>query len=96
MTDESGETELKIQHSSILDPYVVIIRDDASCSILYADKKGELDEVEHGDFVRNTKWTSGCLHRPSGADASVLAFLLSVDGALHVGLEASGQVVDPY
>lgn len=84
MMDESGETELKVQHSAILDPYVLIIRDDASCSLLFADQKGELDEVEHGQFVRDTKWTSGCLHRPSDADPAIYAFLLSMEGVLHV------------
>lgn len=84
MMDESGEIELKVQHSAISDPYVLIIRDDASCSILFADRKGELDEVEHGGFVRDTKWISGCLHSPLDADAAIYAFLLSVEGALHV------------
>lgn len=84
MTDDSGDAELKVEHSSILDPYVLLLRDDRSCTLLKADKKGELDEVEHGELLAQHKWASGCLCLPDGDDSAPLAILLSTDGALHV------------
>lgn len=84
MMDETGEIELKIKHSVILGPYILIVRHDDSCVILKADKKGELDEIEQSENLQNTSWASGSLHTlPNNTDA-LAAYLLSVDGFVNV------------
>lgn len=84
MIDEATETELKVQHSSILDPYILIVRDDSSCIVLQTDRKGELDEVEVGKTLKEGSWMSGCLHTSRDGSSSILAYLLGVDGNLTV------------
>ena len=91
MTDEEGENELKVKHSVILDPYVLVIRHDDSCIILKADRKGELDEIEPGETLRTTTWTSGSLHTAPNDDNTILAYLLSTDGTIKVSQRSSSS-----
>ena len=97
MTDDATGAEPKIVSASFADPYVLLVRDDASVMILRADESGDLDEVERGDDLLTTKWLSGSLYEDSndgfrmGPDeeaeddgVNVLMFLLSADGGLHV------------
>lgn len=105
MTDELTGAEPKIVSTSFADPYVLVIRDDASIMILEADDSGDLDEVERGDVLLATKWLAGSLYKDSQWAFSVLQknqaqvrntnvflFLLSATGGLQVsacGLYAS-------
>lgn len=97
MTDEITGAEPKIISASFADPYVLLVRDDASVMILKADESGDLDEIERGDELLITKWLSGSLYEDAddsfrlGPDdeteddtANVLMFLLSADGGLYV------------
>lgn len=97
MTDEVTGAEPKIISASFADPYVLLVRDDASVMILKADESGDLDEVERGDDLLTTKWLSGSLYEDSddsfrlGPDdeteddvVNVSMFLLSVEGGLYV------------
>ena len=97
MTDEVTGAEPKIISASFADPYVLLIRDDASVMILKADESGDLDEVERGDNLLTTKWLSGSLYEDAdgcfrlGPDdeseddiVNVLVFLLSAEGGLYV------------
>lgn len=97
MTDDLTGAEPKIVSTSFADPYLLIIRDDASIMILEADDSGDLDEVERGDVLLATKWLAGSLYKDSKGAFSVLQkqkaqlgntnvflFLLSATGGLQV------------
>lgn len=98
MTDDVTGAEPKVVSASFADPYVQLIRDDASVMVLKADESGDLDEVEMGDALLGSKWLSGSLYEDSndtfrlewGDDSddevgNVLMFLLGAGGGLQVG-----------
>lgn len=90
VSDESSDAEDEdagshhVMHSCISDPYVLLVRQNGSCLILKASEKGELDELDTGGLIRNTQWASGTIYSPQDGPNSVLIFLLSMEGALHV------------
>lgn len=85
MLDEVDDTELKIVHSHFCDPYLLIIRNDSSALVLEANERGEISELERGNGLLATKWLSGSVHKPVATKVTTLTYLLSADGALHVG-----------
>ncbi len=85
MVDEANDTELKIVHSHFCDPYLLIIRNDSSALVLEANERGEISELEGGDGLLATKWLSGSVHKPAAVKVTTLIYVLSDDGALHVG-----------
>ncbi|KAI9713774.1 MAG: mRNA cleavage and polyadenylation factor subunit [Chrysothrix sp. TS-e1954] len=84
MVDEETDDELKITQSSFLDPYLLLLRDDASAIILQLDDKGELDEVERSKDFASSRWISGSLHRAGVYSSQILLYLLSREGVLQV------------
>ena len=82
--DEETEIELRVQHASFMDPYLLIIRNDKSIVLFKVDSDGELEELEKRDELAQKTWTSGSVHAWSvrGSDASL--FLLSQRGALVI------------
>ena len=98
LSEESADAEPKAIKASFIEPYVLIIRDDSSLTVLNADESGDLDEVERGEALQHNEWASGSLYDDSGdtfrleSDSSdddedagnVLLFLLSVAGGLYV------------
>jgi cleavage and polyadenylation specificity factor subunit 1 len=104
MLDEDTGVEPRATSASIVDPYLLLIRDDSSVFIAQIDANNELEEVTKPEgALKSTKWVSGCLYndtqgifcdtlgeqRPDQADR-VLVFLLSSVGALHVSLSTVG------
>jgi hypothetical protein len=100
MIDEETGAEPKIVSASISDPFLLLIRDDASIFVASCDEVNELEELEReDDTLLATKWISGCLYTDSkGLFASqqndkgskigenILMFLLSAGGAIYVSL----------
>ncbi|KAG6021324.1 hypothetical protein E4U41_002526, partial [Claviceps citrina] len=100
MLDEETGAEPRITSASIVDPYLLLIRDDGSVFIAQVDNNHELEEVARpGGPLRSLKWSSGCLYddrhgafqattageRPRAEESSrIMMFLLSSTGALHV------------
>ncbi|KAI1136113.1 CPSF A subunit region-domain-containing protein [Hypoxylon sp. FL0543] len=98
MLDEETGAEPRIVHASIADPFILLVRDDASIFIAKIFKNLELEELEKEDSaLTSTKWVTGCLYEDKsgifageqtdkGAKAgeNILMFLLSKAGALHV------------
>lgn len=98
MLDEETGAEPRVDCASIADPFIFLVRDDASAFIAKIDKNLELEELEKEDTALNsTKWATGCLYEDrsgvfSGAqtdkgaksDENIVMFLLSKTGALHV------------
>jgi cleavage and polyadenylation specificity factor subunit 1 len=93
MLDEETGAEPRIISADIVDPYLLLMRDDTSVYIAHIDKNNELEEVEKEDeALVTTKWVSGCLyHDQAGifgkgnkAGEDILMFLLSASGALYV------------
>ncbi|KAI9835730.1 MAG: hypothetical protein M1819_001908 [Sarea resinae] len=95
MADELTGAEPTVVSVSFADPYLLIVRDDASIVVLEADDSGDLDEVERGDALMSMKWLSGSLYRDrngaiemkSGREKSqgkVLMFLLNTQGGMQI------------
>lgn len=97
MLDEETGAEPRIEYASIADPYILLIRDDASIFIAKMDNNQELEELEKDDTaLTSKKWITGCLYEdqfgvflraPSDkgtkAGDHILMFLLSKTGALY-------------
>lgn len=81
--------------ASFSDPYLVILRDDATLLILQADASGDLDEVTLPEEINEARWLSCSLYRDtqsffsSSASAenagSFLLYALNSDCKLFVG-----------
>lgn len=98
MFDDETGAEPKIVSASIVDPFLLLVRDDASIFVARCDESGDLEEIEReDDNLLATKWLSGCLYSDTTgifakvqsdkgyrAGKNVLMFLLSATGALHV------------
>ncbi|KAK4242676.1 CPSF A subunit region-domain-containing protein [Achaetomium macrosporum] len=98
MLDEETGAEPRAISASIADPFLLIIRDDSSVFVAQIDSSNELEELAKEDqTLATTKWLTGCLYADTdGAFAeepvekgakpaqSVLMFLLSASGALHI------------
>ena len=81
--------------TSFADPYVLLIKDDQSISVLAADESGDLEELQQGDKVKHEKWTSGSLYDDANdalrlefsedeEASNVLLFLVTSNGGLQV------------
>lgn len=99
MLDEESGAEPRALSASIVDPFLLITRDDGSAFVAEIDSNNELEEIEKTDGpLTSTKWANGCLYADTkgvfqdsqgdkGKDSEkVVMFLLSSTGALHVSL----------
>jgi cleavage and polyadenylation specificity factor subunit 1 len=100
MYDDDTGAEPKIVSASFADPYLLLFRDDSSIFVAQCDDNNELEEIEReDDALLATKWLTGCLYDDTTgvfapvqsdkgykAKESVMMFLLSAGGALHVSL----------
>ena len=98
MFDDETGAEPKIVAASIVDPYILLIRDDASIFVALCDSDNDLEEVEReDDRLLTNKWLSGCLYNDSTgifaeaeskneatSNGTVLMCLLNGEGALYV------------
>ncbi|KAK4129411.1 hypothetical protein N657DRAFT_609720 [Parathielavia appendiculata] len=98
MLDEETGAEPRAISASIADPFLLIIRDDSSTFIAQIDSSNELEEMDRDDqILTTTKWLTGCLYadtngvfaeevaaKRSKPTQSILMFLLSASGALHI------------
>lgn len=106
MLDEETGQEPRVNCASIADPYLLLVRDDSSVYIAQIDSNLELEEVEKEDkTLTSTKWLTGCLYvdtsgvfaeeapkKGANPKESILMFLLSTSGALHVRLQPIGSI----
>jgi cleavage and polyadenylation specificity factor subunit 1 len=84
MHDDVNDVDLSIIRASFCDPYVLVLRDDASIIILELDKKsGELVEMSGGDDMEG-EWQAGHLYKPSDSESQPLALLTNSIGGLKV------------
>ncbi|KAJ9305483.1 hypothetical protein DTO217A2_5012 [Paecilomyces variotii] len=60
--DEDTSDERVVVAASFADPYLVILRDDATLLILQADASGDLDEVPLPEEVSSGRWLSCSLY----------------------------------
>jgi cleavage and polyadenylation specificity factor subunit 1 len=103
MDDEETGFEIRIVSASFADPYILLVRSDASVMILGCDKDGDIEEIEKGDALLATKWLSGCVfsdltgaftgknwQQSTEGDgmADFLMFLLDAEGGLQVTLNS--------
>ena len=97
IADDDLESEPKIVSANFVDPYILLLKDDASVTILKADETGDLEDIDRGEVFVGTKWLSGALYEDSndvlrlesGEDddeesGNVLIFLLTAAGGLQV------------
>lgn len=100
MLDEETGAEPKIVKASLADPFLLLIRDDASILVARCDDDNDLEEIERDDeIILKMKWTTGCLykdttgafknlHRKSDLNGTlqVYMFLLNAEGTLYVSV----------
>ncbi|ESZ98141.1 hypothetical protein SBOR_1520 [Sclerotinia borealis F-4128] len=95
MLDDETGAEPKIISASFADPFLLLIRDDASIFVAQCDDDNDLEEIERvDDTLLSTKWLTGCLYddhsgafsnsKSNKAGGNVKMFLLSAGGALHI------------
>ncbi|KAF2754100.1 hypothetical protein EJ05DRAFT_494539 [Pseudovirgaria hyperparasitica] len=84
MEDEETGAEIQIVSSSFADPYLLILRDDASAVVFKAELGGDIEEVEQGDDFRSSKWLSGCIYQSQSTNDEALVFLINAEGALKI------------
>ena len=98
LTDEERYTAPpRVLSASFADPYILVVRDDASAMVLTTDDRGEIDEATHGEALKSGKWISGSLYEDSNdilrieypedsedEAGNVLMFLLNDAGGLQV------------
>ncbi|KAK6612511.1 cpsf a subunit region [Botrytis cinerea] len=95
MLDDETGAEPKIISASFADPFLLLIRDDASIFVAQCDDDNDLEEIERvDDILLSTKWLTGCLYddysgafsdsKSNKAGENVKMFLLSAGGALHI------------
>ncbi|KAI0976786.1 CPSF A subunit region-domain-containing protein [Xylaria arbuscula] len=98
MLDEETGAEPRIDYASIADPYILLVRDDASVFIAKMDNNLELEELEKEDTsLTSRKWITGCLYedklgvflkassdKGTKSEENIVMFLLSKTGALYV------------
>lgn len=98
MFDDETGAEPKIVSASIADPYVLLVRDDASIYVASCDSDNELEEIEREDEALLTnKWLSGCLYNDCTGkfaqvgskngvptETNILMCLLNAEGTLYV------------
>jgi hypothetical protein len=101
MFDDDTGAEPKIVSASFADPFLLLVRDDASIFVAQCDDSNELEEIEReDDGLLTTKWLTGCLYtdttnafasvqsdKGSKDGENVMVFLLSSGGALHVSFD---------
>lgn len=98
MFDDETGAEPKIVAASIVDPFILLIRDDASIFVAQCDEDNELEEVERADdaLVAN-KWLTGCLYKDTSgifyAKDAVIMALLNTEGTLFVSIPTSHSVI---
>lgn len=100
MSDDDTGAEPKIVSASFADPFLLLVRDDASIFVARCDDSNELEEIEReDDGLLSTQWLTGCLYadttgvfanvqsdKGSKDGENIMMFLLSSGGALHVSL----------
>ena len=97
MVDEETGAEPSVKSASIVDPYLMLIRDDNSVFVAQIDKNHELEEVDKTESITSCKWVAGCLYNDTSgifqpmlgdkgtvAEGKIMMFLLNSLGALHV------------
>ncbi|KAI1815513.1 CPSF A subunit region-domain-containing protein [Poronia punctata] len=99
MLDEDTGAEPRVEYASIVDPYILLVRDDGSVFIAKMDHNLELEELEKDNsLLASKKWVTACLYEDksgifsngtkNGQEAkagdNIVMFLLSKYGALHV------------
>ncbi|KAI9648240.1 mRNA cleavage and polyadenylation factor subunit [Ciborinia camelliae] len=95
MLDDETGAEPKIISASFADPFLLLIRDDASIFVAQCDDDNDLEEIERvDDALLSTKWLTGCLYddysgafsnsKSNKAGENAKMFLLSAGGALHI------------
>ncbi|KAI0158196.1 CPSF A subunit region-domain-containing protein [Xylariaceae sp. FL1272] len=98
MLDEETGAEPRVESASIADPYILLVRDDASIFVAKMDNNLELEELEKEDSaLSSTKWITGSLYedkfgifstaindKGTTMEGNVVMLLLSKSGALYI------------
>jgi cleavage and polyadenylation specificity factor subunit 1 len=110
MFDEETGAEPKIVKASLADPFLLLIRDDASIFVARCDDDNDLEEIERNDdILLTTKWLTGCLYKDatrtftsiqrnkrSNDAGTVYMFLINAEGTLYVSVRKHEIGIDAY
>ncbi|KIW07498.1 uncharacterized protein PV09_01463 [Verruconis gallopava] len=79
---EAIDVELEFIGASFCDPYVSLLRNDSSITVLQSTST-ELEELERKDAILAAEWLSASVYRPPGSDKPLL-FALTSECALRI------------
>lgn len=93
--DEDNVSDAQVKAASFADPYVLLVKDDQSISVLAADESGDLEELQQGSTMKEGKWSSGSLYDDANdilqlefseedEASNILLFMLTSNGGLQV------------
>lgn len=90
--DEDTDEERVAVSASLVDPFIAILRDDASLLLLQADESGDLDEVTLPENISSLKCRSICLYKDQSgifgqAPDDTMLFLLTSEYKILVRIE---------
>ena len=82
MLDDETDVEYSINHTSLLDPYLLLVRDDNSVMVLQVQGK-DIEPLDGQGSIAEKKWRSGCVYAGELTGHEPGLFLLSTEGTLH-------------
>ena len=85
LTDDDAEESARVIGASFSDPYLVLLKDDSTISLLETTASGELEEIELTGALASTQWLSACLYQsPAFTGDTTVLFLLTAGGGIRI------------
>ena len=84
MDEEDSDVASMVKSASFADPYLLIMKDDGSASILEADNNGDIYEPEQSEALVSFKWETGCVYKSTVNDHKAVLSLLTETGTIKV------------
>ena len=104
MVEEDSDSGAPVIAASILDPFILLVKNDSTLALLRSEENGDVEEIEATAASSEIRCISACLYEdtndvlrlPFDDDSdveatNVLAFLLTPHGGLKVSLNGKSE-----
>ena len=104
MVEEDSDSGAPVIAASILDPFILLVKNDSTLALLRSEENGDVEEIEATAASSEIRCISACLYEdtndvlrlPFDDDSdveatNVLAFLLTPHGGLKVSLNGKTE-----